>query len=364
MSLSKNYKNSAKNISPFRETLDKLTALTSTTILALSFGNIVLDQVSDPDLTPIDMYMQNNNMPPGLLDGLKPDKIFVLEPDNYMASLYALNRSTSDISPLLYPVAAANLFKALSLSEHSIARNIPAGGTCNIIPPVRDGVEKFLKGDWESNERDFELNVEDIKHDIKTFIILHEIMHSYGKKYRQEQGEFCDKKISEVFMQGSQSILSTEIMGDFGALQIMKENGYDVEQLVLAIRARDALLSWNHSHSTAPYLEPLLKNVPEKQLPDLDRHKEDLSALYNRINESMDKYSSYSSIAARNYMAVHDVLESSEDMTPRMTIMAEQYKDAYEYLAPQRASDLRQQRTLFLSTKAEPEPDLAQEPMI
>lgn len=353
MSLLDSFKNSNKNKNPLKRTFGILLDVAAYTYFSLSVTNVILDIDNDPEIITLDEYMQINNLPTTLIEGLETDNIFVIEPDNFKAALHLYNKESN---PLLY---GYNMYNAFETSKLATTTNLQASGTCYIVPAPQDRIERFIKVPYFSDERDFELNVHDYKENAAIFILLHEINHSYYKRYKDEQGTFCDRTVPST---NKLDKLSREIMVEYDAIRTMQNHGYDIEKLAVSIRARDALLHKTENYDLAFYLEPLLKNIPEDDLPDLDGHKEEKEELYKLVKHHRENYSDNYSRIAKTYMAVQDILNSDYDMTARMTRMAEQYKEAYEYLAPNRATELRQERALIFPATAKN--DTAQEPMI
>ncbi len=305
---------------------------TAAVLLLTLSAQSVLQKNPDIVSSPVEDYMQENDIPLALIDGLDVEGLRVYDENNLSAAFHA--------SFLGYEDAASNVFNERAVfmrgDEYSMI----------VMSPKRTAAEEvsYFAG----------IPVDDVQVDEKMGDLFHywTLMHEVGhfSDNVSKSARNSDPKRVRVLLNDERT-LSGEIFADKFALDRVGELNPDLEQHVLYLRALNGVLGQSASHSSAVFLEAMFSE-DEIQIPTLEgvEHKYDLlreelifsyAHLYMRNDLDMpdDEPSSY--VYYLGALDLKDRPDIVEDLPLSIQRALDIYMEALEFYAPEKTIQLQ-----------------------
>lgn len=303
-----------------------VTALTMS-VQSLLFNNP--DWVS----SPVTEYMDENDIPIELVEGLDLEGLRVYDENDLPAAFHASGfyNYKDAMSKVLKDNACFMRGEAYSMIVMSPERSAAEHVNLYTAIPIED------------------IHVDENMAEIyRAWTLLHEVGHFVDK------GVGHDQNINFKEARGrsdEEHTLSREIFADQFALERVGEISADLEQHVIYLRAQNAIMSYDNTHASAVYLDAM-RSDDGRDVPTLEGVEQKFELLRDAIVKS------YVNIYARNglnvpgsddyayhyYMGALDLREQDETVQdlPQSTQRAlDLYIESFEYFAPEKAIELQ-----------------------
>ena len=319
-------------------------------------AHVALLQFPDLVSDPLEKYMEENNMPLALVKDIDTSNIRVYDNDSILAPMHGAAFKTWHAMKnfiWLHQAYYSGFMAAYDVGYDKNGAEMFFDGADTMIAMYdKTPAKEYISLQTGIPAEDIEI---DEKYDdfIRFWVLMHEISHIGEQEYKAS----CDNK-APIDYSTDESKRNREIMADLDSIGLMNNIDVDMSEYNLSIRALSQIRRMDFkdvfsSHDTAVYLDALLKDVECDALPDSEGHDKDqkelsIIMLSYAINAGYD-FPDYNSGSYVKYHLLLDFIENIDaydDITPRMKRTAELYVEGFEFFAPTRAAEIRQQRNL------------------
>ena len=311
-----------------------------------------------PDLvsSPLEEYMQENDIPLEIVEGMKTDGMRVYHEHGHLSALH--------LSALLFTNNAKNFdflwaivepLRALPSVYGDMASLHASHGDCMIFMPDKDQtIDDLISKTTGIPEFDLELT-EKLRNTFKANILVHEVAH--GQPMERFNQEYCVQEHGTAVDSSGSSELYSELRSDDASLDLMKDA--DVTDYMISYRA---VTAFNHlhdiSHDTAIYIDEWYNKDSlslRGEMPDHLDYKNDFAQVFSPY---VEKYSSEEPAPYQLYKAALEFLDDHADtgkVRESSQRMVELYVRGVEYFAPTKSEELRAMRN-SLNLKSDSSP--------
>ena len=300
-----------------------------------------------PDLvsSPLEEYMQDNEIPLELVEGMKTDGMRVYHEHGHLSALH--------LSALLFANNAKNFdflwamvepLRALPSVYGEMGSLHASHGACMIVMPDKDRtVDEIISKTTGIPESDLELT-EKLRSTFKTNILIHEVAH--GQPMERLNQEYCVQEHGTAVDNSGSSELYSEIRSDDVSLDLM--NDADVTDYMIAYRA---VTAFNHlhdiSHDTAIYLDEWYNIGSLSLRGEMPNHFDYKNEFAQVFSPYIERYHSEGVAPYQIYKAALDYLDDHADsgnVRESSHRMVKLYVEGVEYFAPTKSRALRANR--------------------